>query len=394
MRLPTADQLQGVDTAGLYAWLDTQRAQMLADLADYTSHETPSTDKPCLQAGLTWLQGWLTRRLGAPADTRVVDGGRYGDIFVADYPGAGDRPVVLLCHYDTVWDKGTLDDWPFAIADDHASGPGVFDMKAGLVQAVWALRAHGHAGTPRPWVRLLLNGDEEIGNPASRPVIEEVCQNAAAVLVFEPSADGAVKTARKGVGIYRITVHGVEAHAGLDPDKGASAVKELARVVLDLHDLANSDAGTTVNVGLARGGTRSNVVPGYAMAEVDVRTRSSAEAHRIERAIHALEPSDHRVRLTVTGEWNRPVMERTKPIADMYALARTLAASIGVDLREAAVGGGSDGSYAAVRGLPVLDGFGAVGDGAHARHEHVTISGMAERSALAAAVLHALALTC
>lgn len=387
----SASTPRDIDAKGLRAWLDGCRREMIDDLAAYVSVETPSTDKRHLDAGLAWLRGWLDGSLGAPGHAEIADGGEYGDVLVAEYPGVGDRPVVLLCHYDTVWDEGTLAGWPFTVDGDRATGPGVFDMKAGLVQAVWGLRALGAAGLARPHVRLVLNGDEEIGSPASRPVIEDACAGAPAVLVFEASAGGAVKTARKGVGIYRVTARGVEAHAGLDPTTGASAVEEIARATLQLHALTDLEAGTTVNVGVLRGGTRTNVVAGEAVADIDVRARTSREADRVERFIEALGPHDRRVTLAVEGGWNRPVMERTGAIGRMYDLARTLAARMDVDLRETAVGGASDGNFAAAMGLPVLDGLGAVGDGAHARHEHISLDGMVERSALAAAVLHALA---
>lgn len=383
---------QQVDVAALRTWLEAQRQPMLDDLAALVSVETPSTDRPALQDGLGWLRRRLGELAGPPAGSEVVDGGEYADILVADYPGrGGDRPVAMLCHYDTVWDLGTVDGWPFSVDGDRASGPGVFDMKAGIVQALWALRALDERGLARPPVRILFNGDEEIGSPASRPVIERVCEDADAVLVFEPSAGGAIKTARKGIGIYQIQLRGTEAHAGLDPTKGASAVHELARQVTDLCDLADIEVGTTVNVGVVGGGTRTNVAAGHAFAEIDVRAQTVKEARRVHDAITNLRPHDPRVSLAVTGDWNRPVMERTEPVAQIYGLARTLAAQAGLDLREAAVGGGSDGNFVAAAGLPVLDGFGAVGDGAHARHEHVSVAGMTERAALAAAVLYALA---
>ena len=262
-------------------------------------------------------------------------------------------------------------------------------MKAGLVQAVWAVRALRDAGVPHPPMRLLLNGDEEIGSPFSRPLIEQACADAAATLVFEASADGAVKTGRKGVGIFAAHVRGVESHAGLDPESGASAVDEIARLVLRLHGAADPAAGTTVNVGVLRGGTRSNVVAGTAQADVDVRVRSVAAQQRIDELLRGLTPHDPRAEVTVRGGWNRPVMEPNAAIGSVYALARRAADRLGFALRETSVGGASDGNFAAAMGLPVLDGLGAVGGGAHARHEHVTVSGMVERAAVAAAVIAA-----
>ncbi|NIH88434.1 M20 family metallopeptidase [Amycolatopsis granulosa] len=375
------------DVRALHEWVRGHRAQMIGDLAACTGLETPSTDRLLLEAGLSWLDGWVRARLGEPSSVQVTGGGRFGDVRVYDYAGSDAAPVLLLCHYDTVWPPGTLAHWPFTVDGDRATGPGVFDMKAGLVQAVWALRALDAAGLPRPPVRLLLNGDEEIGSPVSRPVIESAAAGVRAALVFEAAAGGGVKTARKGVGIYRVTTTGVAAHAGLDPAKGASAVDEIARVVLALHGLTDPAAGTTVNVGVISGGTRGNVIAGSASAEVDVRVSTAAEAGRIEAALAALTAADPRATVTVAGGWNRPPMERSAGIAGLFALARGLAAQLGVPLRECAVGGASDGNFVAALGVPVLDGVGAVGDGAHARHEHISVAGMLERTALAAAVL-------
>ncbi|UQS25713.1 M20 family metallopeptidase [Amycolatopsis thermalba] len=379
------------EVRALHEWVRAHRAAMVGDLGRYVGLETPSTDRPLLEGGLSWLDGWLRARLGEPASVRVTGGGQFGDVRVYDYAGSGVEPVLVLCHYDTVWPPGTLAGWPFTVDGDRATGPGVFDMKAGLVQVVWALRALEAAGLPRPPVRLVLNGDEEIGSPVSRPVIEAAAAGAQAALVFEAAADGALKTARKGVGIYRISATGVEAHAGLDPGKGASAVDEIARVVLALHGLTGLAAGTTVNVGVIGGGSRGNVIAGAAWGEVDVRVSSAAEAARIEAALAGLTAADPRATVTVEGGWNRPVMERSAGIAALFARARDLAAEMGVTLRECAVGGASDGNFVAALGVPVLDGFGAIGDGAHARHEHISVTGMLERSALAAAVLTSLA---
>jgi glutamate carboxypeptidase len=299
--------------------------------------------------------------------------------------------LTFLAHYDTVWGAGTLADWPVRIDGDRFTGPGVFDMKAGLVQAVWAVRALRAAGLPHPAVRLLLSGDEEIGSPFSRPLIEKASADAAAVLVFEASADGALKTARKGVGLFDVHVRGVESHAGLEPAAGASAIDEIARVVRTLHAATDLDEGTTVNVGVLRGGTRSNVMAGAAEAEVDVRVASTAAEVRIDELLGSLRPHDPRAAITVQGGWNRPAMERSPAIAAMYALVRRAGERLGVELAETSVGGASDGNFAAAMGLPVLDGLGAIGAGAHARHEHVSIDGMLERSALAAAVITAFA---
>jgi glutamate carboxypeptidase len=378
-----------IDVVALHRWLGARRGELADDLVGYAEQETPSDDLALLGKGLAHVEEWLTDRLGEPAGRARHESTEHGDVVVLEYAGKGAHPLALLAHYDTVWGAGTLDDWPVRVDGDRITGPGVFDMKAGLVQAVWAVRALRAAGVPHPPLRLLLNGDEEIGSPFSRPLIERACADAAAVLVFEASADGAVKTGRKGVGIFDLRVRGVESHAGLDPESGSSAIDEIARLVLQLHAAAEPAAGTTVNVGVLQGGTRSNVVAGSARAGVDVRVRSVQAQERIDQLLRGLAPRDPRVRVTVRGGWNRPVMEPSTAIASVYALAHRAAERLGFELRETSVGGASDGNFAAAMGRPVLDGLGAVGGGAHARHEHVSIEGMVERAAVAAAVIGA-----
>ena len=388
--VPPPSAVDDVDVVVLHRWLDARRPQLVDDLVAYAELETPSDDLALLKKGLAHVEEWLAERLGPPASRAHHGSGEHGDVVVLEYAGEGERPLTLLAHYDTVWSAGTLDGWPVRVDGDRVSGPGVFDMKAGLVQAVWAVRALRDAGVPHPPLRLLLNGDEEVGSRFSRPLIEQACADAAAVLVFEASADGALKTGRKGVGIFEVDARGVEAHAGLDPESGASDVDEIARLVLRLHAAADPVAGTTVNVGVVRGGTRSNVVAGTARADVDVRVRSVAAQQRIDELLRGLTPHDPRAEVAVRGGWNRPVMEPNPAISSVFALARRAAEQLGFELRETSVGGASDGNFAAAMGLPVLDGLGAVGGGAHARHEHVTVAGMVERSAVAAAVIAAL----
>lgn len=387
--VPQHGVLDDAAMAALATWLDERRRTLVDDLRAYAEHETPSDDVDLLRKGLDHLEAWLGVRLGDPTDRAVHESQEYGDVVVLDYAGTGPHLLTLLCHYDTVWSAGTLSEWPVREDGDRMTGPGVFDMKAGLVQAVWALLALDAAGVSRPAIRLVLTGDEEIGSPFSRPLIEQACADASAVLVFEASADGAVKTSRKGVGLFAVEVAGVESHAGLDPEAGASAIDEIARVVRTVHDATDREEGTSVNVGVVEGGTRSNVVAGTARASMDVRVRTVAEQERIDGLFASLRPNDPRATIGVTGGWNRPVMQRNDAIASVYALARESAARIGVDLREAAVGGASDGNFAAAMGLPVLDGLGAVGAGAHARHEHISVDGMVERAAVAAGVIAA-----
>lgn len=367
---------------------------MLADLQVLVEQETPSDDPAALHRGLDVLRDLIGERLGRPATEERADGGEYGDVTVLDYPGTdgSTAPLVLLGHYDTVWPVGTLADRPFEVTDDRILGPGVFDMKAGLVQMLWALRIAREHDIPLPPVRMVLNGDEEIGSPVSRPVIERAAAGARAGLVFEPAGPGgALKTARKGTGLFRIRVTGTEAHAGLDPTAGASAIDELARTVLVVRDAADLDRGTSVNVGVIAGGTRSNVVAGRAHCDLDVRVSTPEETRRMDRVLEALGTRSPGTSLQVEGEWNRPVMQRSAGTVALLDTARTAAGTVGVRVHEVAVGGASDGNFLAALGLGVLDGLGAVGDGAHARHEHVATADIAPRTAFAARFLGALA---
>ncbi|MFJ2513089.1 2-dehydropantoate 2-reductase [Streptomyces griseoviridis] len=397
-RLDALDRL-AVDAsraAAVREWLEGHREELVTDLADCTAQGSASDDPDALDACLGWLRDWLDRRLGTPDAEEILPRADAGDVLVRRYPGrdtsaADGRPVLLLGHYDTVWPTGTLDDWPFTRDGDRVTGPGVFDMKAGLVQAVWALRALDALGLPRPACTLMLNGDEETGSLASHEAIVEEARGSRLAMVFEAAADGAIKTARKGVGLFTLTVTGREAHAGLDPAAGASAVDELAHQILRLAGLRDHEAGTSLNVGVVEGGTRSNVTAGRAVARIDVRVASAAERERISRALAALTPVDARTRVEITGDWNRPVFERTEQVAALAGLARRCAGLLGEELAEASVGGASDGNFVAAAGTPVLDGIGALGSGAHARSENTSVSGLVGRSALAATVLVALA---
>jgi glutamate carboxypeptidase len=386
--LPAPSDVRPDDVHRVHDWAREHRDHLVDDLVALVEQETPSDDPDLLAKGLAHVESWVESRLG-PAKRRVLhEDERHGATVVLDYPGTSPTLIVGLGHYDTVFDAGTLAEWPVSVDGDRISGPGVFDMKGGLVQMVWAMRALDALSLPRPQMRLVINGDEEIGSPFSRAVIEDSVTDATAVFVFEGSAaGGAVKTARKGVGLFDIVVSGVEAHAGLDPLAGASAIGEIASAVTALHDAADLDAGTSINVGVLSGGRRRNVVAGSAIAGVDVRVATLEEQQRVDQVLATLRPQDPRVTLSVGGDWNRPVMTRTAEVAHLYSLARTVATELAIDLQEASVGGASDGNFVAALGIPVLDGLGAVGEGAHARHEAISVDGMVERTALAAGLL-------
>ena len=385
--------LSPTDRAAMRTAVEARRDAMVADLVTYASLETPSDDVDLLEVGLAWIEAFLGRTAGPAADrrVRVVEG--YGDTVALDFPSPTGSAewVTALCHYDTVWAEGTLAEWPVTIEGDRMTGPGVFDMKSGLVQLGHALAVSDALGLPRPGVRLLLNGDEEVGSLASRPSIEEEVGRGGAVLVFESAAEGAVKTARKGVGIFEVQAFGVEVHAGLYPRAGASAVDEMARLVLQLHGEADIDAGTSINVGIVQGGTRTNVRAGHARAMVDVRVTTADEAARVERLFASLTAHDPLARVEVTGGWNRPVMERSPQTGALYERAARVASDLGFELREVSVGGASDGNFAAALGAAVLDGVGGVGGGAHARHEWISLDGMVERTEFVTALFAELA---
>lgn len=298
------------------------------------------------------------------------------------------KPILLIGHHDTVWPKGTLARMPFRIQRGRACGPGVLDMKSGIVLVIAAVRALQSMGVqPAGPVRFFLNPEEEAGSETFRRVIEREAKGSRAVLVLEPAAQGgALKTARKGVGEFRLTVEGRSAHAGINPATGVNAIGELARQVLRIEKLAEPRHGLTLNVGVIEGGTRPNVVPEIARARVDVRIPRGSDQARIEQKIFALKAVHPEARLKIEGGINRPPMERAMA-AGLYAKARTLASQLGFEVKDAATGGGSDGNFSAALGIPTLDGLGGVGDGAHALHEHVIIRELPRRAALLAALL-------
>jgi glutamate carboxypeptidase len=352
--------------------------------------ESPSTDKAAVdRCGRELVQ--LLRDTGVSAEP--VAQRERGDHIRARLPGAGARadaarPVLLLGHFDTVWPVGTLERMPFHREGNRLYGPGTFDMKAGIAIAIAAVAALRETGTPHPPLEMLWTSDEEIGSATSRHLIEAVAAAAAAVLVLEPALPGGgLKTARKGCGEFTLTVHGVAAHAGLDPGKGASAIHELAQQIAAIERLQDLPHGISVNVGIVSGGSRPNVVAEEARAVIDVRAPTREGAERVEAALRALQPARPGTRLTIEGAFDRPPMERTSAVARLFGIAAEVAATLGGTLREGSAGGGSDGNFTAALGVPTLDGLGAAGDGAHAAHEHVDLDTLAFRVALVAGII-------
>jgi glutamate carboxypeptidase len=348
-------------------------------------HESPSTDKAAVD------------RCGAAAARLLVDLGsvvtrvgqeRAGDHIRAEF-GAGPEQFLVLGHLDTVWPVGQLERMPLRVDKGRLYGPGVYDMKAGIGLVMLAMRALGRLGLAPPRrIVVLLTSDEETGSAAGRPVVEAEADRSAAVLVVEPPLPGGgLKTSRKGVGMFRIEARGVAAHAGIDPARGASAIREIAHQILHLDDLQDPAAGLTLNAGVVAGGTRANVVAEHAHVEVDVRVSTMADARRISEGMAQLRPHVPGVSIAVTGGINRPPMERTTAVSVLYARARALAADMGRDVEEGGTGGASDGNFTAARGVPTLDGLGAIGDGAHALDEHIVVDALAWRAALLAGLM-------
>ena len=317
----------------------------------------------------------------------------YGEhLRVIAFGESSEKPIVIVGHTDTVHPRGSLQQRPWRVEGNRAYGPGVFDMKANCALAVEVMRGCAATGlTPRRPVVLLLTCDEETGSRTGRQLVEAEARRAHAVLVLEPPGSGGrAKTGRKGTGMFTIEARGRAAHAGLEPEKGASAILELARQTDRLHALNGISGGISVNVGVFNGGTLSNVVAGEARAEIDVRFSSADEAARIEREIYSLRPFDERVRLIVTGGINRPPLERSDKVIGLYTEAKALAQRLGFELGEIQVGGASDGNFAAAAGAAVLDGLGLDGDGAHAAHEHIILDDIPGRGALLAGLIASL----
>jgi glutamate carboxypeptidase len=357
-------------------------AAMAALLREYVEIESPSDD-PGAVAAFAERVGRDLSELGLAVELVPVRGG--GPVLRAR--SAGERPIMLLGHLDTVWPMGTLALRPVTVEGDLLRGPGCYDMKAGLVVAVEALRQLASEG-PLPAVTVFFTPLEEVDCEPYRGVMEDEMRACRAVLDFEPAwPGGAVKTERKGSGQFLLRAHGRASHAGADLSKGANAILEIARQSLAVTGLNDPARGVSVNVGVVRGGTRSNVVPERAEAEVDFRVRRVEDARTLETAFHALRSSDPGVRLEVSGGLHYPPLERTEKVLAVYGAARAVAAAMGQDLAEISTGGASEASFAGALGLPTLDGLGADGDGAHAVDEHVRLSSLPERAALAAGLI-------
>ena len=369
----------------LLAAVNSQSAWLASTLRDLVLIESPSDNKPAVDQAVR-LVASLAKSIGGRVKLHRQK--HFGDILELRFGPArgGRKPILLLGHLDTVWPLGTLRTMPWRMRDGRIYGPGVLDMKSGVAMALTAIRALTQLGVSRP-ITLLLNPDEEVGSPASRPITERLALVSQAVLVLEPAQGLAAKTARKGVGGYRIDVTGVASHSGVDFASGHSAILELARLIEKVAGFTDLRVGRTVNPGVISGGTRANVVAQHAFAEVDVRIVRASDAARVDRLFRSLRCSDPACKLQITGGINRPPMERKPGTVALYKQARKLAAELGFQLDEASSGGASDGNFTAALGVPTLDGLGAVGEGAHATHESILIDHLIPRTALLAALL-------
>jgi glutamate carboxypeptidase len=377
-----------VSPSAYRTFVDRHLDEILADLTALVEVESPTTVKAAVDRAARHLAGRFAEAAGAEIVWHAQP--EWGDHFEARI-GRGPRRILLLGHVDTVWPLGTIERLPCRIDGGRITGPGSFDMKSGDIQALWALRAviEQGAAADKTFV-FFANTEEEAGSPTSRPIIEQLARESECVLVLEPSvgSEGAAKLWRKGVGMFRLEVTGQASHAGADPEKGRSAVLELARQIVDLYAAVPlAAAGTTLNVGVVRGGSRSNVVAASAEALIDLRVRTAAEARRAEAVIRERPAFVPGTTVRVTGGLNRPPMEETPASRRLYEQARAIASDEGFELPAGGTGGGSDGNFTAALGVPTLDGLGAVGGGGHADSEHVRLAAVAPRTAWFARLL-------
>ena len=372
----------------LLAFCERELPWLIETIEALVCLESPSGDAAAINRCVAELESRLGGLGGLGGRVARLPGGPAGDHLRAEF-GSGARRVLLLGHIDTVWPAGTLARRPFRAEGGRLHGPGVFDMKAGLALAGLAVKALAQESDGLPGVVVLLvTADEETGSAVSRGIIEAEARVSDAALVLEPALPGgALKTRRKGCGEFVLRVSGRAAHAGIEPELGASAISELARQILRIEALRDAAAGTAVNVGVVRGGSRPNVVAADAEAMIDVRVASAAEATRVTAALLAMKPVDPGTQVAVAGGIDRPPMERSAAGSALFAVAQAVAADLGRTLGEGGTGGGSDGNLTAALGVPTLDGLGAVGGGAHADNEHVTTADLPWRAALVAGLL-------
>ena len=362
-------------------YFQTREAEIVGLIREIVDIESPSHNAEQSRKVADWVE-MQARSIGVDLSIERVSVEDGEHLLIRAFPADG-KHTLLLGHTDTVHPIGTNQKNPTRIEGDKFYGCGIFDMKSGIVLMLEALRFFAMNGiTLRRPVTILLSCDEEVGSFTGRPLVEREVANAERCLVFEPSADGKAKTGRKGTGIFALRAHGIPAHAGLDPEKGASSILELSRQIERIHEIARPDEGTTVNVTTIKGGTTTNVIPEHAECQIDVRFSKMSEAERVDEAFKELTSFDKRTSLHLSGGINRPPMERTAAVVDLYEKARELATSFGYELGETQVGGASDGNFVGAMGVPVLDGLGITGDGAHTLKEYILVSDISKKLTL------------
>jgi glutamate carboxypeptidase len=381
--------MDGAERVGeLLSLLRTREAQMVKLLSRFVRCESPSDTKPAVNTFGRMVAGEWRRLAGQAEYLPQRSAGDHLRVQWTSKAASKDR-ILVLGHLDTVYPLGTLRNMPFRVSRGRAFGPGVFDMKGGLVLALFAVEALTKIGWfPRRQVLFLWTSDEEIGSGSSRAIIEREAKRSAAVLVLEPASglDGRLKTRRKGVGTAELVITGRSVHSGLDPENGVNAVHEMTLQLLRIMRFSQPSRGITVNATIAQGGTRSNVIPAAARATIDLRAGTVGDMREVERKLKALHPILHGASIKLRGGFSRPPLERSAS-ARLFSHARRLAKAMGLSVKETFAGGGSDGNFTAALGVPTLDGLGAVGEGAHSQHENVILSALPERAALLAALL-------
>ncbi len=388
-----------------------QQAEMLSLLQRMVEIESPSDNKAALDRMGEFLAGEFERLGGKVTFDQQKEAGNHLKAEFVGVESGGQiqgKPILLLGHFDTVWPLGTLAQMPFRIDSGRAFGPGVYDMKAGITMMIFAIKAlsaerekqtsgadaekQNGGGNQRRPITILLDSDEEVGSTTGRPLVEATARDCEAVLVLEPSQGpkGFLKTSRKGVGDMTVRVRGRASHAGVDFEKGRSAIVELSRQLLEIVKFTDLGRGITVNPGVIQGGTRSNVVAAEAWAEVDLRIARAADAAELMQRFAALKPFDPECSIEISGGINRPPMERTEGTVRLFRTAQELGGALGMNVEESSTGGGSDGNFTSALGIPTLDGLGALGEGAHAPNESIVIEELPRRTALLAGLLQSL----
>jgi len=372
------------------AFAEAKQSAIVALVSELARCESPS-DQP---QAVNRFVNLVASRIEGAASMKTLPGGRFGHHLRCEFKFPGAKAdagrILVLAHSDTVWPLGTLAQMPVREEDGRLWGPGVLDMKSGIAFFLFAVHTLQMLDIPvRRRIVFQVNSDEEVGSETSREFTEEAARLSAAVLIVEPGTGlkGKLKTARKGVGDYTVTVKGRASHAGVDYEAGASAVVELARQIPKIAAFTNLEQGITVNPGVISGGTRTNVVAAEARAEIDIRIAKAKDAAALDKKFRSLRPFDKRCSVHVDGGLNRPPMERTPAIGKLFQTARACAKELGVTLQESSTGGGSDGNFTAALGVPTLDGLGGVGEGAHAANESILLDRIADRTALLALLL-------